>query len=156
MPLVVEISRPHLEEIAEELRKAGKAEIGGILLGEHLDEDHFRIVAYDINPMGDLRLGTFVRDEKSAAKRCEEFFKEKNQDFSRFNYIGEWHSHPQFEVQPSTEDDESMWSILGGAEGDPLFAVLMIVRLNRQVIECGMWAYFPNRIRNTVIVKMIE
>jgi len=50
-------------------------------------------------------------------------------DFQRFNYLGEWHSHPSFSVLPSPEDVGTMIDIVENPRSEITFAVLLIVRL---------------------------
>ena len=109
------------------LRRAGRREIGGTLMGEQVAPDHFRIVDFSI----DETTGTaahFVRSLDHHAKALESFFRRTASDFGRFNYLGEWHSHPSFPVRPSQEDMMSMQSLVDG-ERDIDFSALVIVRL---------------------------
>lgn len=109
------------------LRRAGRREIGGILMGEQVAPDHFRIVDFSV----DDRTGTaahFVRSPDHHAEALERFFRRTGSDFKRFNYLGEWHSHPSFPVRPSREDIMSMQSLVDG-ERDIDFSALVIVRL---------------------------
>ncbi len=55
------------------------------------------------------------------------------EDCARFNYLGEWHSHPSFKVQPSAEDLATMEDLVKGGGRDLTFAVLLIVRLRYQL-----------------------
>lgn len=109
------------------LRRAGRREIGGILMGEQVAPDHFRIVDFSV----DDKTGTaahFVRSPEHHAEALEGFFRRTGSNFKRFNYLGEWHSHPSFPVRPSQEDISSMQSLVNG-ERDIDFSALMIVRL---------------------------
>lgn len=109
------------------LRRAGGYEIGGILMGEQVAPDHFRIVDFSV----DEATGTaahFVRSPDYHAEALESFFRRTGSDFRRFNYLGEWHSHPSFPVRPSQEDMMSMQSLVNG-ERDIDFSALVVVRL---------------------------
>lgn len=109
------------------LRRAGRREIGGILMGEQVAPDHFRVVDFSV----DETTGTaahFVRSPSHHAEALESFFRRTGSDFRRFNYLGEWHSHPSFPVHPSQEDMISMQSLVDG-ERDIDFSALVIVRL---------------------------
>jgi hypothetical protein len=67
-----------------------------------------------------------VRRIEDALGRLTSFFVRTNPDYRRFNYIGEWHSHPIFELEPSFKDDASMMEILldpaVGARSAEIFA----------------------------------
>lgn len=96
-------------------------------MGEQVAPDHFRIVDFSV----DDQTGTaahFVRSPEHHAEALEGFFRRTGSDFKRFNYLGEWHSHPSFPVRPSHEDITSMQSLVNG-ERDIDFSALMIVRL---------------------------
>ena len=108
-------------------KTGGRREIGGILMGEQVAPDHFRIVDFSI----DETTGTaahFVRSPDHHAEALEGFFRRTGSDFRRFNYLGEWHSHPSFAVLPSREDMMSMQNLVNG-ERDIDFSALVIVRL---------------------------
>ena len=82
------------------LEKAGKREIGGQLFGEQLAPSHFVVTELTIQ----TRRGSFARfvvDLLQAARDAIRFFERTEHHYTRFNYIGEWHSHPSFAVQPS-------------------------------------------------------
>ena len=109
------------------LRHAGRREIGGILMGEQIGENHFRVVEFSV----DVTSGSpahFVRSPEHHAIALEAFFRKTSADYSRFNYLGEWHSHPSFPVQPSTADIASMQGLVDG-ERDIDFSALLIVKL---------------------------
>lgn len=101
-------------------------------MGEQVAPDHFRIVEFSI----DETIGTaahFVRSPEHHAVALEGFFQRTAADYQRFNYLGEWHSHPSFPVRPSVEDIRSMQSLVDG-ERDIDFSALIIVRLRCLVL----------------------
>ena len=109
------------------LRRAGRREIGGILMGEQIALNHFRVVEFSV----DETTGTgahFMRSPDDHAIALEAFFRKTGADYVRFNYLGEWHSHPSFPVHPSTEDFASMQRLVD-REHDIDFSALLIVRL---------------------------
>jgi len=96
-------------------------------MGEQVAPDHFRVVDFSV----DDTTGTaahFVRSPEHHAKALDRFFRKTGSDFKRFNYLGEWHSHPSFSVRPSQEDIMSMQNLVNG-ERDIEFSALLIVRL---------------------------
>ena len=52
-----------------------------------------------------------------------------HRNFKRFNYLGEWHSHPSFSVNPSQEDIHTMIDLVENGPIEINFAILLIVRL---------------------------
>jgi proteasome lid subunit RPN8/RPN11 len=109
------------------LRAAGSREIGGVLMGEQIAPGHFRVVDLSIDSQTGGR-AHFVRSSEAHAEALSAFFHETGHQYDRFNYLGEWHSHPRFSVTPSTQDVASMIDLVEGERGIE-FAVLLIVRL---------------------------
>ena len=111
------------------LKSAGSREIGGILMGEHVSEGVFRICDFTIQQHGGTWI-TFVRKmEESLKQSLRKFFKSTDFQFTRFNYLGEWHSHPSFSLMPSNRDQDSMWEIVNDPSVGANFAILLIVKL---------------------------
>lgn len=123
----VEIVRDVKQRLRRHLRAAGRREIGGVLMAEQIAVNHFQIIDFSV----DDQTGSyahFVRSPEHHQRALREFFSRTGADYARFNYLGEWHSHPSFPACPSTEDCASMMSLVRG-ERNISFAALMIVRL---------------------------
>lgn len=76
-------------------------------------------------------LGTFVsfvRHPGKSLRKLRKFFKRHQFNYRKFNYLGEWHSHPSFALEPSIRDVNSMLEILRDTKGVQ-FAILVIVKL---------------------------
>ncbi|MEG3093434.1 Mov34/MPN/PAD-1 family protein [Sphingomonas sp. PB1R3] len=110
------------------LRAAGRREIGGVLMGEQIEPGHFRVVDLSIDKETGGR-AHFVRSPEAHADALDAFFQRTGNEYDRFNYLGEWHSHPRFPVDPSIQDAASMIELVHGERGID-FAVLLIVRLD--------------------------
>src|SRR5947207_68131 len=111
------------------LHQAGRQEIGGMLFAEQLKPGHFRIVDFSLDSLSGSHI-SFRRDLATHQKTREEFFGRTGHDFQRFNYLGEWHSHPSFSVRPSAEDMATMMDIVHDASKSIIsFAILLILRL---------------------------
>lgn len=109
------------------LAKARRQEIGGLIVGEHLSDETFRIVDISIQTSH----GTYSHFERDPALHDEflrEFFKRTGESYERYNYLGEWHSHPSFDPYPSADDVRTMRSIVSDPDVGVNFAVLLIVR----------------------------
>lgn len=109
-----------------EVSAAGRVEIGGILMAEQIEPGHFRLADFTVDGQ---RGGAahFVRSVEDLQAALEDFFERTESDFGRFNYLGEWHSHPNHAPIPSREDVASMISLVEG-ERDIPFALLLVVR----------------------------
>jgi [CysO sulfur-carrier protein]-S-L-cysteine hydrolase len=111
------------------LKSAARREIGGILMGEHVAEGVFRVKDLTIQRRGGT-FASFVRIVQEIIGPLRSFFRTTNEDFMRFNYLGEWHSHPSFDAVPSEPDHETMRDIIEDPEVGANFVVLMVVKLN--------------------------
>ena len=116
------------ERICAELRRAGRIEVGGLLMGEHVSEDTFRVADMTVQQHGGSHFG-FVRYPKAHAAQLAAFFERTERRYTQFNYLGEWHSHPNAPASPSTSDIVEMVRLVEDPEADVSFAVLLIVRL---------------------------
>lgn len=110
-----------------ELRKAGRREIGGVLMGEALAHDAFRVVETSVQRSGGTA-ASFVRDPDHHGDAIRSFFDRTGHDYARFNYLGEWHSHPTFATTPSRADVEAMRGLLADRRTGANFACLLILR----------------------------
>lgn len=122
----VEFPKPQQHRMRRELSRAGPREIGGILMAEQLEPGSFRIVDFSI----DSATGSaahFVRSVNHHREALAQFFERTGSDFMRFNYLGEWHSHPNHLPIPSQADASSMRALIHG-ERDIPFAMLLIVK----------------------------
>lgn len=124
------------------LRKAGARECGGVLMGEHVGVNHFAVRALDIQRPG--AIPSFMRSVAGAARAIRAFCLSKGNDFRRFNYLGEWHSHPLFSVQPSSRDHSTMRALATDSQVGANFVVLLIFRLNCGELEGSAHTYLPD------------
>ncbi len=116
-----------VESLRRELRGRLR-EIGGVLVGEHVEDETFRIVDISVQLSGGTA-AHFVRDPIQAKAFLDNFFQRTGYDYRRFNYIGEWHSHPRFMPLPSGEDCTTMLDLIHDPAVGVNFAVLIIARL---------------------------
>jgi hypothetical protein len=139
----VRIASDEARKLVAALQRAGTREIGGQLFGEQLEPSHFRVTELTIQ----RRAGTFARfvvDLVQAARDAVRFFQRTRHDYQRFNYVGEWHSHPSFEVAPSPTDADTMRDLVRDPEFKGTFALLMIVRWDSGELRSGAWVFDPN------------
>lgn len=121
------ISDHVIATLQSELKAARRREIGGVLVGERLDGDLFRIADLSVQRDGGSSI-TFERDPVQHRAFLDDFFARTGYDFQRFNYFGEWHSHPNVLAVPSCKDVQSMYDIVCDDAVNAAFAVLMIAR----------------------------
>ena len=116
-----------LRRMRRHLFMSGSREIGGILMGEEISDQMFQIVDFSVDTSRGTR-AQFVRDADHHDEALSTFFERTGDEYSRFNYLGEWHSHPSFSVNPSLQDMHAMQDLVDGSGGVD-FAVLFISRL---------------------------
>ncbi len=124
LPLPIE------QKLTIALHKAGRQEIGGILMGEYIAEGVYRIQDITVQRQAGT-FASFMRLAKEVVIPLHHFFRKTLHDYRRFNYLGEWHSHPSFLPRPSMQDSETMWEMLQDAEMNANFVVLLVVRLSQ-------------------------
>ena len=129
--------------LCAELEMAGQTEIGGILMGKQLAPDHFEILELTIQRNGGS-FATFIRNATSALRSLKIFFKKTEHTYSTFNYLGEWHSHPSFTLNPSQTDHNSMTEMACDVNVGANFIVLLIVKLkNNRTLDSALTIYLP-------------
>jgi proteasome lid subunit RPN8/RPN11 len=111
-----------------ELQVAGRREIGGVLLGELVRPGVFRVAEITVQRTGGTS-STFVRIPRFHAEAIKAFFERTGHRYERFNYLGEWHSHPSYPTRPSGNDVRAMEEILRNPVMAVNFAVLSIVKI---------------------------
>ncbi len=128
--------------LMDALQKAGAREIGGVLMGEHVGPDTFRVKSLTVQDHGGA-FASFVRFLEQIVQPLAAFFKSTNHEYRRFNYLGEWHSHPSFTLVPSRTDIASMRDIVQDPKVGATFAVLLIVKRTAAGRLEGALTVFP-------------
>lgn len=121
-------------QLTEALRRAGTKEIGGQIFGEQLAASDFRATEFTVQK----RRGSFARffvDLAQAARDAMQFFHKTEHRYLRYNYIGEWHSHPSFTVTPSFTDVQSMIALVTDPRFRGNFAALLVMKLAGDTLE---------------------
>lgn len=139
----LKIPNDQIMALHEALTRAGTDEIGGQIFGEQLAPSNFLAAELTFQK----RRGTFSRfivDLLQAARDALQFFDRTQHRYARFNYIGEWHSHPSFDVYPSVTDVETMRELVRDPDFKGRFAVLMITKLEHKTVQSGGWLFDPN------------
>lgn len=133
-------------EIIEALKQAGYREIGGIMMGEHVGKNIFRVTEITIQKKGGS-FARFVRFVDEMIKPLRSFFDKHKRDYKHFNYIGEWHSHHSFSLTPSLKDHNTMLNIVTDNNMGANFIALMIVKLNpEESLGVSVTFYLPNKL----------
>lgn len=134
---------PILQRLQRELRKAGRREIGGLLMGEHVQGEVFRVVDLTVQHSGGTA-ACFIRHPHEHQAELDAFFERTRADYKRFNYLGEWHSHPSFAPLPSHTDVDTMQSIVSDTSVGANFLILLIVKLaSRRTMQMSATTFRP-------------
>jgi [CysO sulfur-carrier protein]-S-L-cysteine hydrolase len=137
------LRREVVERMRAALERAGRREIGGVLMAEHTGPNQFEVLDLTIHSHGTIVY--FFRKVEEAVTHLRSFFLRANHDYVRFNYLGEWHSHPSFELEPSGKDDLSIREIAEDREVGANFVVLLIVKLaDDGELLTKAYTYLPN------------
>lgn len=122
----IELTKDVQNRMISCLASAKRREIGGILMAEQVEPGSFRIIDFSIDDVTGSA-AHFVRSTEHHSNALEEFFARTGNNYSRFNYLGEWHSHPNHAPVPSSTDIHSMRELLR-EESNISFAVLLIIK----------------------------
>jgi hypothetical protein len=132
-------------KLVEALTQAGRREIGGILMGEHVGPDVFRVKELTIQRKGGT-FAAFVRIVAEILTPLRAFFDATKHQYARFNYLGEWHSHHSFALEPSGKDHITMHHIVSDPQLGAHFVVLLLVKLDGgSQLEGSVVVYEPNK-----------
>lgn len=126
MTVVLVLPCPIVDRMKLSLDRAGDREIGGVLMARQIAPGSFEIVDFSVDELTGER-AHFVRDPALHDGFLDAFFERTGRNYASFNYIGEWHSHPNLPVNPSITDLGSMEDLVNG-ERDIPFAALLVVR----------------------------
>lgn len=140
----LQINQTLLCRLTSELAKAGDVEIGGMLFAEHLGGADFRLHDFSVQHDGGDH-ACFTRDPAMHAEHIARFHDETDNDYTRFNYLGEWHSHPSFSVAPSFRDVKQMQKIASDPQFVLFQAVLLIARLAGTQLEIAAMCFQKGR-----------
>jgi Prokaryotic homologs of the JAB domain len=141
------------ERFVDALRRAGSREIGGVLMAEHTGVNEFTVREISVQRRGTL--ASFVRHVAEAIVGLRRFFERTQRSYTRFNYLGEWHSHPLFSTQPSGQDDASMRAIVEDVSVGATFAVLLVLKLSAaQSLMGSAHTYLPDGSKHEAILAL--
>jgi [CysO sulfur-carrier protein]-S-L-cysteine hydrolase len=150
--MILVVDALHIERLTGELKRAGSREIGGVLVGEHLDGDRFALLDFSVQRRGGGR-AHFKRDPAKAARFVRKAIAKSGGDANRVNYLGEWHSHPNCSALPSGIDRLQMREIVEDPEASAHFSVLMIVGLVGRCFEMSMTLFRPGTLEVPVTLE---
>jgi len=151
----IRLGRDALDRLRVALTRNGSRETGGQMFGEQLAVSDFRITELTVQ----ARPGSFARfivDVLQATRDAMSFFSRTQHAYRRYNYIGEWHSHPSFAIEPSNVDAATMRKLVRDPQFKGTFAILMIVRLDGDVVNAHAWLFDPQGAEHAVSLEIMN
>lgn len=130
------ITKTTVEQWVSDLKAAGHREIGGVLFGEQIAKGDFRLVEATRQHFWGGTATTFKRRGSTAREEILRLHERTGGNPERFNYLGEWHSHPNAPTVPSLQDEITMYELLADQAGAVNFLVLIIVKLEAESCVC--------------------
>ena len=131
---------------------AGLLEAGGLMMGEKVGENTFRVMD------ASLTIGEPYRYHLDPAEHRAfvEAFRAKFPDGSRFGLIGSWHSHPSGDPKPSASDLQTLKDTMAHPSTDLAFKVPLIVCLDTgdQLRTAGVVLIREPRVLSKIEVSM--
>ena len=122
----VELTKNVRSRMLSSLKKARRREVGGMLMAKQIEPGMFSIVDFTIDEFTGSA-NQFLRSPDRHRAALDDFFSRTGNDYSRYNYLGDWHSHPNHSHLPSSIDILSMQDLLEEERGIN-FAILLIVK----------------------------
>lgn len=141
----IRVPQQTIDDWLRRLTRAGLHEIGGVLFGEQICEGTFRIVTATCQRSWPRSHNAFRRRGAQARRDVLSLHRRYGEQPERFNYLGEWHSHPNAAAIPSLRDEMTMFDLLADQRGAVNFLVLMIVRISQAgLLEIGARSYLAS------------
>lgn len=129
-------------KIKNAVKKAGVNEIKGACFAEKLDDDVFEIEDAYISP----KIGSYAFSNLIISFKYKMFenkyFKKHNYEYEKHNYIGDWHSHPSFELIPSSFDKREVLDEL--SKSNAHFLIQLIVKICCEELQMKCYYYNAN------------
>jgi len=117
-----------VRKLKRELGASGSKEIGGVLAAEQVGNGRFMVIDLSVQRNGTD--SSFIRDPVQHRAFIQAFHERMGHQPGRFNYLGEWHSHPSYTAMPSVEDFDQMQSLVEDEEQMSTFLVLLVLKLD--------------------------
>ncbi|WP_369664670.1 Mov34/MPN/PAD-1 family protein [Variovorax sp. V116] len=117
-----------VRKLKRSLLAAGLNEIGGVLAAEQIGDGRFLVI--DLSVQSNGTNSNFERDPTQHREFIRRFHDRVGHKPERYNYLGEWHSHPSYPATPSDADVHQMQQLVEDDEQQSTFLVLMIVKLD--------------------------
>lgn len=120
-------------KIYNQVVKHSPNETKGALFAEKLDNTTFKIDdVYFESKVGNIAFVELINNNKYK-KYQKNYHKQNNYDYTNHNYIGDWHSHPMFELFPSNFDQQEVIRDLEKSNAKFLIQIIVKVINNKLI-----------------------
>jgi len=114
-------------------------------MGEHIGPDTFRVKEITIQRKGGT-FAAFIRMVEEILGPLLAFFDTTKHNYTKFNYLGEWHSHHSFALAPSRRDHTTMYNLVMNPQLGAHFILLLLVKPDHHgQLEGSVTVYQPNK-----------
>ncbi len=129
--------------IYNQVKKHSPNETKGALFARRINDELFEIDAVYL----EKKIGSFAFVVLENNSKYKEFQKKYNKthhfDFKNHNYIGDWHSHPSFELIPSGYDIKEVQNDLEKSNAN--FLIQIIVKVSNDRLIGNAFLYDNNK-----------
>jgi integrative and conjugative element protein (TIGR02256 family) len=130
--ILIYISHDCTYRLSELIQQKKPYETGGILVGTRTAEHIFILAVVDAGPKS-LEKRTMFKKDFSYAK--SELARLHTESQGKWGYLGEWHSHPDGSLMPSSVDVKSMNDIVKSILNSNLTPILLIGDIRKGGLE---------------------
>lgn len=131
-----------IRKLRRELDAAGLNEIGGVLAAEQVADGKFLVLDLSVQRNGTTN--HFDRDPIQHADFIRRFHERMGYHPEKFNYLGEWHSHPSYPAIPSSDDFSQMQKLVEDKDQASTFLALLVVKLDsHKTLRGSTYAFRP-------------
>lgn len=123
------------------VNKAGTKETKGALFAKYVSYNCYEIEDVYISKVKGTNVFSILIVNCSYRKFEKQYFKKYNNDFENHNYIGDWHSHPLFECNPSNYDVHEAFDELENSNANFLIQLIVKIENNKLVGNCFLYKH---------------
>lgn len=137
------ISQGLADSMAALGREKYPKEFGGILMGRYI-HDHTVALVEDIVLPSKYRSSHFYFERGSDGLR--DVLKRHYSASPSLIYVGEWHTHPDREPEPSRTDFQAMMTLAGDPGVFICNPILLIIGLNKDNYKIGAYVFYNEKL----------
>lgn len=126
-------------KILPTILEAGSLETKGALFARYVSLDCYEIEDVYISKIKGTNFFSNLIINHSYRKFEKRYYKKFKYDYENHNYIGDWHSHPLFECNPSSYDISEAFDELNNSNAN--FLIQLILKSEDGVLKGNCFLY---------------